>query len=393
MAKKAAATKASQFTVPMIKEGQKVKGTILKEIENGVLVNCENGAFTGVILSKEAKELKRSQFNLDPSTELELEIINPSVRHEDGYYIVSVTRLLQYDVWKSVIAKFENDEIITVVPTEANLGGLLIDMHGIKGFIPLSQLAPIHYPRVEDGDQDAIFDKLLGLIGQEIKVRVINIDEEDRRIILSEREALKEEREKVLSELEVGKVFEWVVSGVSSYGLFVTIGGTVEWLVHISEITYGHVNDIDKLGKIGDKMKVKVIGLENGKISLSSKQLKGDPWEELPKRYQVWDIIEGEIVRYVPYGVFVRVYEDINGLVHLSELSQKTVNNPNEIVKLGQIVKAKLILIDPKNRKIGLSMKDLEPKAEGAEEKPAKKAAKSKWSLEDVVKKIEEKEE
>ena len=326
MAKKAAATKASQFTVPMIKEGQKVKGTILKEIENGVLVNCENGAFTGVILSKEAKELKRSQFNLDPSTELELEIINPSVRHEDGYYIVSVTRLLQYDVWKSVIAKFEKDEIITVVPTEANLGGLLIDMHGIKGFIPLSQLAPIHYPRVEDGDQDAIFDKLLGLIGQEIKVRVINIDEEDRRIILSEREALKEEREKVLSELEVGKVFEWVVSGVSSYGLFVTIGGTVEWLVHISEITYGHVNDIDKLGKIGDKMKVKVIGLENGKISLSSKQLKGDPWEELPKRYQVWDIIEGEIVRYVPYGVFVRVYEDINGLVHLSELSQKTVN-------------------------------------------------------------------
>ena len=393
MAKKAAATKASQFTVPMIKEGQKVKGTILKEIENGVLVNCENGAFTGVILSKEAKELKRSQFNLDPSTELELEIINPSVRHEDGYYIVSVTRLLQYDVWKSVIAKFEKDEIITVVPTEANLGGLLIDMHGIKGFIPLSQLAPIHYPRVEDGDQDAIFDKLLGLIGQEIKVRVINIDEEDRRIILSEREALKEEREKVLSELEVGKVFEGVVSGVSSYGLFVTIGGTVEWLVHISEITYGHVNDIDKLGKIGDKMKVKVIGLENGKISLSSKQLKGDPWEELPKRYQVWDIIEGEIVRYVPYGVFVRVYEDINGLVHLSELSQKTVNNPNEIVKLGQIVKAKLILIDPKNRKIGLSMKDLEPKAEGAEEKPAKKAAKSKWSLEDVVKKIEEKEE
>lgn len=393
MAKKAAATKASQFTVPMIKEGQKVKGTILKEIENGVLVNCENGAFTGVILSKEAKELKRSQFNLDPSTELELEIINPSVRHEDGYYIVSVTRLLQYDVWKSVIAKFEKDEIITVVPTEANLGGLLIDMHGIKGFIPLSQLAPIHYPRVEDGDQDAIFDKLLGLIGQEIKVRVINIDEEDRRIILSEREALKEEREKVLSELEVGKVFEWVVSGVSSYGLFVTIGGTVEWLVHISEITYGHVNDIDKLGKIGDKMKVKVIGLENGKISLSSKQLKGDPWEELPKRYQVWDIIEGEIVRYVPYGVFVRVYEDINGLVHLSELSQKTVNNPNEIVKLGQIVKAKLILIDPKNRKIGLSMKDLEPKAEGAEEKPAKKTAKSKWSLEDVVKKIEEKEE
>ena len=385
MARKAAAEKANQFTVPVIKEGQKVKGTILKEIENGVLVNCENGAFTGVILSKEAKELKRSQFNLDPSTELELEIINPSVRHEDGYYIVSVTRLLQYDVWKSVIAKFEKDEIITVVPTEANLGGLLIDMHGIKGFIPLSQLAPIHYPRVEDGDQDAIFDKLLALIGEEIKVRVINIDEEERRIILSEREALREEREKVLSELEVGKVFDWVVSGVSSYGLFVTIGGTVEGLVHISEITYGHVNNIDKLGKIGDKMKVKVIGLENGKISLSAKQLKEDPWEALPKKYNIGDVFEGEVIRFVPYGVFVRVFDDINWLVHLSELSQKAVNNPNEVVRIGQKVKVKLILIDPKNRKIGLSMKDLD------ENKEAAKADK-KADLADIADKLEKEE-
>jgi small subunit ribosomal protein S1 len=139
---------------------------------------------------------------------------------------------------------------MTVVPTEANLGGLLIDMHGIKGFIPLSQLAPVHYPRVEDGDQEKIFEQLLELIGQEIHVRIINIDEDERRIILSEREALREEKEKIMEELEVGKIFDGMVSGVSSYGLFVTIGGIVEGLVHISEITYGHVNNIDTLGKI-----------------------------------------------------------------------------------------------------------------------------------------------
>lgn len=378
------AKEQSLFNVPVIKEGQKVKWVILREIENWILVNCENGAFTGVILAKEAKELKRSNVELSSGTELELEIINPAIRHEDGYYIVSVTRLLQYDVWKSIIDKFEKDTIITVVPTEANLWWLLIDMHGIKGFIPLSQLAPIHYPRVEDGDQDAIFDKLLALIGEEIKVRVINIDEEERRIILSEREALREEREKVLSELEVGKVFDWVVSGVSSYGLFVTIGGTVEGLVHISEITYGHVNNIDKLGKIGDKMKVKVIGLENGKISLSAKQLKEDPWEALPKKYNIGDVFEGEVIRFVPYGVFVRVFDDINWLVHLSELSQKAVNNPNEVVRIGQKVKVKLILIDPKNRKIGLSMKDLD---ENKEAKADKKA-----DLADVAEKLEKEE-
>jgi len=381
-----------EIKIPLIKEWNKVKGTILKEIENGVLVDCADGAFTWIILSKEVKELKRSHYDLVPWREIEVEIVNPAIRHEDGYYIVSVTKLLQYDVWKSILAKFEKDEIITVIPTEANLWWLLIDMHGIKWFIPLSQLAPIHYPRVEDGDQEAIFDKLLDLIGQEISVRIINIDEEEKRIILSEREALKEEREKVLQELEVGKIFDWVVSWVSSYGLFVTIGGTVEWLVHISEITYGHVNNIDKLWKIWDKIKVKVIWLENGKISLSSKKLKEDPWTELPKKYKVWDIIEWEVVRFVPYGVFIRVFDDINWLVHLSELSQKSVNNPNEVVRLWETVKAKLILLDPKNRKIWLSMKDLDKPVDAEKaEKPAKAPRKSaSKGLEDVVKNLDE---
>ncbi|MCX6823721.1 MAG: S1 RNA-binding domain-containing protein [candidate division SR1 bacterium] len=362
--------RSGQIVMPIIKEGQKIKGTVLKRIENGILVDCDNHAFTGVILSKEVKELERSGYELDPGREIELEIVNTAIRHEDGHYIVSITKLLQYDVWKSIMKKFEADDVITVIPTEANLGGLLVDMHGIKGFVPLSQLAPIHYPRVEDGDQEIIFEKLLDLIGKELKVRIINIDEDEKRIVLSEREALKEERENILKDLEVGKVYDGVVSGLSSYGLFVTIGGTVEGLVHISEITYGHVNNIEKLGTIGDKISVKVIGLENGKISLSSKKLKDDPWTALPKQYKVGDILEGEVVRFVPYGVFVRVFQDINGLVHLSELSQKSIQNPNEVVKLGQIVKTKLILLDPKNRKIGLSMKGIGD--DKAPEAPAK---------------------
>ncbi len=365
--------RSGQIAIPVIKEWHKVKGTVLKVIENGILVDCDNNAFTWVILSKEVKELERSGYDLDPGREIELEIVNTNIRHEDGHYIVSITKLLQYDVWKSIIKKFEADDIITIIPTEANLGGLLVDMHGIKGFVPLSQLAPIHYPRVEDGDQEIIFEKLLELIGKELKVRIINIDEEDKRIVLSEREALKEERENILKDLEVGKVYDGVVSGLSSYGLFVTIGGTVEGLVHISEITYGHVTNIEKLWRIGDKISVKVIGLENGKISLSSKKLKDDPWTLLPREYKTGDIIEGEVVRFVPYGVFVRVFEDINGLVHLSELSQKSIQNPNEVVKLGQIVKTKIILLDPRNRKIGLSMKGINDGASSEDTSPEKK--------------------
>lgn len=238
-------------------------------------------------------------------------------------------------------------------------------------------MAPIHYPRVEDGDQEAIFEKLLELIGQELRVRVINVDEEEKRIILSEREALKEERDKVMAELAVGKIFDGVVSGLSSYGLFVTIGGTVEGLVHISELTYGHVNDVNRLGKVGDKMKVKVIGLENGKISLSAKQIKEDPWAAIPRKLKQGDLIEGEVIRFVPYGVFVRVFDDINGLIHLSELSQKAIHNPNEIVKLGQVVKAKVILLDIRKRKIGLSVKALQMSDGGdAQNEPVNKPSK-----------------
>lgn len=370
--------RSGQIVIPVIKEGQKTKGIVLKRIENGILVDCNNNAFTGVILSKEVKELERSGYELDSGREIELEIVNTNIRHEDGHYIVSITKLLQYDVWKSIMKKFEADDVITVIPTEANLGGLLVDMHGIKWFVPLSQLAPIHYPRVEDGDQEIIFEKLLDLIGKELKVRIINIDEDEKRIVLSEREALKEERENILKDLEVWKIYDGVVSGLSSYGLFVTIGWTVEWLVHISEITYGHVNNIEKLGTIGDKISVKVIWLENGKISLSSKKLKDDPWTALPKQYKVGDILEGEVVRFVPYGVFVRVFQDINGLVHLSELSQKSIQNPNEVVKLGQIVKTKLILLDPKNRKIWLSMKGIgDDKSPEVSTKPISKSVAS----------------
>ncbi len=392
--------------IPHIKEGKKTKWTILKKIENWILVDCADGVFTWVLLSKEVKELERSGYDLDPGREIEVEIVNTNIRHEDGHYIISITKLLQYDIWKSIIKKFEDDQIISVVPTEANLGWLLVDMHGIKWFVPLSQLAPIHYPRVEDWDQDIIFDKLLDLIGKELRVRIINIDEEEKRIILSEREALKEERDAVMSQLEVGKIFDWVVSGISSYWLFVTIWGTVEWLVHISEITYWHVNNIDRLWTIWEKIQVKVIWLENGKISLSSKKLKDDPWTALPKAHKVGDIIETEVVRFVPYGVFVRVFQDINWLVHLSELSQRSIQNPNEVVKLWQIVKTKIILLDPKNRKIWLSMKWLlewdnieksqAPRSENRPTAPvsqettvAKSPAKSKW-LGDIVKKLSE---
>jgi small subunit ribosomal protein S1 len=166
----------------------------------------------------------------------------------------------------------------------------------------------------------------------------------------------------------------------------VTIGGGIEGLVHISELTYGHVANVDRLAKVGNSMIVRIIGFEDGKISLSAKQLKDDPWSIIPKKFKIGDVIEGEVVRFVPYGVFVRIYDDINGLIHLSELSERNVANPAEIVRLGQVIKAKLIALDVSQRKIGLSVKALtapagSPVSTG--ERPARAPRKVK-SLDDV---------
>ena len=362
-----------EIKVPLIKAWEKVKWRVLKQTDRGVIVDCEEGAFTGIILPKEVKELERSWVDLSVGTNLEAELIDPDIIDDEWYFVISISKLLQYDKWKELVEAYKNDKVITVVPMEANLWGLLVDIHWIKGFLPLSQLAPVHYPRVEDWDQEKIFERLLDLIWKEFKVRIINLDEENKRMILSEREALREEREKILKDLKVGNVYDGVISWVSSYWLFVTIGWGIEWLVHISEITYWHVHDVNAFWKVGDKVKVKVIWYEDGKISLSMKRLKPDPWTVIPKKFKVGDIIEGEVVRFVPYGVFVRVYDDINWLVHLSELSDKPVSNPAEVLRLGEKVKAKIILLDPKNRRIGLSIKQVKEEETKRKEKSKNK--------------------
>lgn len=146
--------------------------------------------------------------------------------------------------------------------------------------------------------------------------------------------------------------------------------------MHISEITYGHVSNVDKLAKVGEAMKVKVIGYEDGKISLSAKQLKRDPWKVIPEKFKIGDVIEGEAIRFVPYGVFIRIYDDINGLIHLSEISNANISSPTEAVKLGQVVRAKIIALEPQNRKIGLSIKALQADTNADAAKAPKAAAK-----------------
>ncbi len=362
-----------EVVIPSIKGGQIISGVVIRRWDYWVLVDCWDWAFTWMILAKEVKDLERNGYDLAIGQPLEAEILWWDIMSDEWYYVISISKLKQKDILDDLLAKKDADEILTVIPTEANLWWLLVDMHGIKWFIPLSQLAPIHYPRVEDGDQEKIFEALLELLWKEFVVRIINFDEDGKRMILSEREALREERQKIMETIAVWNEYDGVISGISSYWFFVTIGWGIEWLVHISEITYGHVSNIDHLGWLWEPMKVKVIWLDDGKISLSSKKLKPDPWTIIPQNYTVGDIIEGEVVRYVPYWVFIRVYDDINGLVHLSEITEAWVDNPSQALKIWQVIQAKIILLEPQNRKIWLSIKAMREDTEEENKEENKK--------------------
>nr|HPO06189.1 S1 RNA-binding domain-containing protein [Candidatus Gracilibacteria bacterium] len=246
---------------------------------------------------------------------------------------------------------------------------------GIKAFLPVSQLSPENYPRVDNANTSRILEKLQSLVAKPLKVRVIGVDKEEGKLIFSERQASAELRRQGMAGLKVGDVLEGRVTGVIKFGIFVSFN-ELEGLVHISEIAWGHVKNPSDYAKIGDVIKVKVIGIDHEKISLSIKQLQEDPWISIVEKYKVGTVVKGIINKVSDFGAFVTIAPDVNGLVHLSEIDHSLVSNPNTYFKEGQEIEAKVIDIDLKEHRIALSTKALKPAPEKKmkEEKEAEEA-------------------
>ena len=345
------------------KEGEVISGTIEKIEKKNILVNVNN-QFTGLVVSK---ELGNSvDFDaLESGQPIDVMVLGDSI--ERGLLILSLKRANQIKSLNALNSNFESGEVMTVRASEANKGWLLVDIDGLKGFIPVSQLTPLHYPRVEGADPEKILEHLESLLTVDFKVRVINVDDGGKKIIFSEKAAMQEQRTKALETLKEGDTVEWVVSGILSYGLFVTFDG-LEGLVHVSEIDWGHVNNPGKFAKVWMKVKVKVIGLDSDKISLSIKQLKDNPWDVLSKKVKTGDTIKAPISRISQFGAFMDLDGGIQGLIHLSEISHGVVKDIREHVKVGEEVEAKIINFEPTKKRIGLSLKALQEAPAGMKE-------------------------
>jgi len=355
------------------KPGSIVDGSVITVQNNRILVDL-GGVSTGVIAGKEAVDSMDTIKSLTEGDEVSAFVLEPE--NDEGLIVLSLRRASQHKTWKRFVDIHDNKESIHVRVTDANKGGLLVEVDGVKGFLPVSQLAPKHYPRVNGADSAKILGRLNKLIGKDILVRVINVDNDTKKLILSEKAAYNEQRKEALKTVEVGTVVTGEISGVVNFGIFVTFNG-LEGLIHISEIAWGHVDSPSNYGKLGDKIDVKVIGIEGDKISLSLKKMIENPWEEIAKAYTPGMEIKGKITRITEYGAFINISDDINGLIHVSELNDPRVKDSDEYnLEVGEKITAKILHVDKDNHRIGLTLLDAHLNSEsdkGSSDAPATK--------------------
>lgn len=330
--------------------GDTVEGAVMGVKKNEVWIDL-GAQGVGVVLRREIGYGQK----VEPGQTVTISVIDPEI--EEGYALLSMKRAVKDRGWDELQRIHEANEIIEVLPYDANRGGLLVELEGIRGFLPVSQLAAAHYPRVSGADKDEILQKLHGLTNKPLRVRVLDVSRKDNKLIFSEKEAVKDDMQARFSELKVGDIVEGIVTGVIDFGAFVNVDG-IEGLVHISEISWERVDNPRNYVKVGETAKAKIIGIDKDRLSLSIKQMSEDPWLDQVKAFKKGDVVEGKVTRITPFGAFVQLSSSVEALVHVSEMSDDETVDPEKLFQLNEKKQFKVLDIDTENRKIALSLKE-----------------------------------
>ena len=335
-------------SIKKVVAGDTVSGVVLSVKKHEILIDL-GAQGVGLVPRREASFAR----NLEVGQEVSASVIDPEM--EDGTVLLSLRKAVKDKGWDEIQAKMDAAEIVEVTPFDANRGGLLVEYEGIRGFLPVSQLSAEHYPRVGSADKDEILQRLNSLVGKGIKVRILDANKKDNKLIFSEKEAVKDGLAARFAELHVGDVIKGVVTGVVDFGVFVNVEG-IEGLIHISEISWERVNNPSDYVKVGDEIEAKIIAIDKERLSLSMKQLVADPWlsevENLKKGLKV----EGTVTRITPFGAFVQISPAVEALVHVSELGEGNDVDPEKIFTLNERKSFKVLDIDREGRKISLSV-------------------------------------
>ena len=358
-----------------IKRGDVLPGTIVQISSHEIVVDVGSKS-EGIISGREMERLPRDAFSeMKVGDEIMTYVVSPE--DGNGNIVLSLSRAQTEKDWHEAEELFKSQNVFEGQVAGFNKGGLIVKVGKVRGFVPASQLVsvPGGKPEAEgEGAEESKADKQWQpLVGKKLQLKVIEMDRARNRLILSERAAMRDwrkvQKEKLLSELHVGMHLKGKVISLADFGAFVDLGGA-DGLVHLSEISWKRVTHPKEVLKVGQEVEVEVLNVDHDRkrIGLSLKRLEADPWSTIENRYKIGQLVEGTITKLAKFGAFARIKDDdeIEGLIHISELSDGRINHPKEVVKEGQVVTLRVIRIDADKRRLGLSLKRVD-QAEYAE--------------------------
>jgi len=305
---------------------------------------------TGIIYGREYLSARETLKNVNIGDTITAKVVG--MDNEEGYLELSLREARQALIWGEAEAAFQKKTAFELPVAEANKGGLIIQWNGLQGFLPASQLSPAHYPRVPDGDKEKIFAELKKLVGTKLEVMIITASPKENKLIFAEKGAGQSERSSLVEKYHVGDVIEGVATGATEFGVFVKLEEGLEGLVHISEMDWALVENPKTRYKVGEVVKVKVIEIKEGKISLSIKALTDDPWKMAAAKYHKDQRVEAVIIKYNKHGALASIEEGVAGLVHISEFT-----NEEELrskLELGKVYPFTITFFEPKDRRMTL---------------------------------------
>lgn len=330
--------------------GDIVEGTVLAKSGKRIFLDIHYFR-PGIVYKSEmyddADEMKRIKIGMPLSGM----VLNPE--NDEGYVELSLKEASRERTWLDLTKIMETSEILSLKVLEANRGGLIVKTRGILGFVPASQLSLENYPRVEDGNKDKILHALKELVGKVIPFRIIDLNQEEQKLILSEKMANSEVMDQILAKYKVGDIVHGKVTGIVDFGAFVKFDEQMEGLVHISEIDWQIVDDPKRFLKVGDEVDAKIIEIQNGRVSLSIKALKKNPWAEVSKKYKKGDIVQREVSKINPFGAFVNI-GDVQGLCHVTQF--ESLEKMKEKIAPGQTYNFKIALLEPEEYRMALEL-------------------------------------
>jgi len=352
-----------ELNIDLPQAGEIRKGHLASISPSQVLVSI-GAKSEGLVSGKELEQLTAEERDaLKVGQEVYVYVISPE--DSNGNVVLSLKRAQEQISWDNVEKLLEESGVVDSKIIGFNKGGLIASVEGLRGFVPSSQVSALRRMQSTGETPEQRWQKM---IGEPISVRVIEVDRERRRLILSEKAASTESRqsikERVLEELKEGEVYTGRVTSIANFGAFINVNGA-DGLVHLSEISWDHIEHPREALEVGQEVKVKVINIDREKkrIGLSIRVLQDDPWKSRLEKYSVGQLVEGVITRLTKFGAFARLEGDIEGLIHISEISENRIEHPKEVLKEGDVKSLRVIRIDPDQHRIGLSLRKVDSAA------------------------------